>query len=429
MRLLILLCSSLVLGLCIFWGVFFISSCQNGQALDEFPVVEDDTSTLIDVRDSDKIQVRIPGPDPFVFYRPTVVANPGDDINKIVRDGALSGRLFVLGIVGKHSQSLRLCKKYGAYPQNGDELVIQVVGMTPDAEIRGIHFYGEEGHVKSATFHNLRVSTSYGARSPIFDIAKSERLVFNNITLLPDPDHMNAYGGAGMKWGFDLGDGSDYLHINKCKRGSYRGKKVRFEEHWAYLKSTGELFITNNDISGGNRTGFQVRTPGNKEAPHGKMVISGNYAEDYGWDWDFNNGGSCITVWESLNFPVFIINNRITNAKYGCVAIAHQPPGEKIHGDSRQHLLPSGRAHSRVFFHGNTFTNEDGNRSCVSINSSENVQILSGEFKGSGHGDIIIDSETAWKWGSFPCINVLIDGDLQEVLNIQHWNGETYVKW
>ena len=152
----------------------------------------------------------VPTPDPIDIKEPDIIAYPGDDINKIVRDNAYGGELFVLGILGKHNDSLRLCKKYGAHTQDEGDLVIQVVGIHTDipAEIRGIHFYDERGRVKSAEFHNLRVSTSKGARSPILDIARSERLVFNSLEFYPDPDNLDQYGGAGMKWGFDLGSGS-----------------------------------------------------------------------------------------------------------------------------------------------------------------------------------------------------------------------------
>ena len=365
--------------------------------------------------------IEVPLPDEFAIRRPDIVAYPFNDINALVRENARSGELFVLGIVGKHDDSLRLCKKYGAHTQDEGDLVIQVVGINTDipAEIRGIHFYDERWRVKSAEFHNLRVSTSDGARSPILDIAKSERLIFNNLELYPDPDNLDQYGGAGMKWGFDLGDGSDYLHINNCRRGEGH----RFEEHWAYLKSTGTLFITNNDIGGGNRTGFQVRSPEGYEPPHGPMVISNNYAYDYGWDWTFNNGGSCITIWESLDYPVYILNNVITNAKYGCVTISHQPQ------DQNPPLLRSGRAHSKVIMKGNVFTNTNGDRPCVSISSTEDVRILNNGIIGSPQADIVINSKTAWKWGAPRCMQVRIVPHLKETLNILDWNGTEYVIW
>ena len=359
----------------------------------------------------------LPQPEPFEYHRPHFVADPTQDVNLLIRENAVSGELLVIGIKGKHTESIRLCKKYGSYTQDYGDLVLQVIGMDEDAEIRGIHIYDDVGKVKSAEFHNLKISTSYGARSPILDIGRADRLVFNGLTLFPDPDNITDFGGAGMKWGFDLGDGSDYLHINNCKRG----EGERFEEHWAYLKSTGELFITNNDIGGGNRTGLQVRTPGEKEPPHGHMVIYNNYAKDYGWDWGFNNGGSCITIWESLDYPVYIVNNTIINAKYGCLVIAHTPPQEV-----EPHLLPTGRAHSLVTLRGNKFTNPNGDRSCVSINSTEIINIVSGKFNGGVRPDILIDSKTAWKWGAPVCIHPLLASRLRK-FDIQHWDGTKYI--
>lgn len=369
----------------------------------------------------------VPIPDPIDIKQPDIIAYPGDDINQLVREYAYSDELFVLGIVGKHGDSLRLCKKYGAHTKDEGNLVIQVVGInTPDvpAEIRGIHFYGEtyggKGTVKSAEFHNLRISTAHGSRAPIEDIEKSERLVFNNLELYPDNDNLRHYGGAGMKWGFDLGDGSDYLHINNCRRGEGQ----RFEEHWAYLKSNGTLFITNNDIGGGNRTGFQIRSPGGYEPPHGPIVIANNKAMDYGWDWDFHNGGSCITVWCSLGYPVYILDNEIRNAKYGCVSITQEPQ------DQRPHLLPDGRTHSDIIFAGNTFTNPLGDRAAVSISASSIVRFFqSNRVQGNHQTDMKIDSKTAWKWGALPCKRVYVAKNLKESLTILTWNGLEYVDW
>ena len=374
-------------------------------------------SALASGQDARTWSIGIPRPDPIAYHRPHLVAGPTQDVNQLIRENAVSGKLLVVGITGKHTESLRLCKKYGSYTQDYGDLVLQLIGMDAGAEIRGIHIYADIGKVKSAEFHNLRISTSHGARSPILDIGRPDRLVFNGLTLLPDPDNLTDFGGAGMKWGFDLGDGSDYLHINNCKRGHGQ----RFEEHWAYLKSTGKLYITNNDIGGGNRTGFQVRTPGEKDPPHGHMVVANNYAKDFGWDWGFSNGGSCITIWESLEWPGYIVNNTVINSKYGCLAIAHTAPQ-----DVEPHLLPSGRAHSRVLLMGNRFTNPNGDRSCVSINSTEIVSIVSGKFDGGIRPDILIDSKTAWKWGAPSCMRSFLSSTLWS-LDIQHWDGVKYV--
>lgn len=362
------------------------------------------------------------------------IASEGTNINTIIRTNAKSGSVFNLGVKGYHPERVNFCKRYGSHTKDEGPLSVNIVGLSKDAEIRGIGIYAEKGSVYYLGIHNIRLSTSSGGRSPIFDIAKSNTIIINNVYLLPDKDNLTKYGGAGMKWGIDLGDGSDYLHINNCKRAEDpRGGKVRFEEHWAYIKAPGKLYITNNDISGGNRTGFQIRTPGYKAAPHGPVVIEGNYADSYGFDWGFKNGGSCITVWESLKYPVIIRNNKITNAKYGCLVVAHQPPdapgSDKIHKGQPQHLLNTGHAHSNVIIEGNIFENKNGDRHNVSINSSQRVQIRSGVFEGNAKGDINIDSKTAWKWGAPPCTNVEIVQTLQDYLNITHWNGNDYVAW
>ena len=75
---------------------------------------------------------------------------------------------------------------------------------------------------------------------------------------------------------------------------------------------------------------------------------------------------------------------------------------------------------------GNRFTNPNGDRSCVSINSAEIVSIVSGKFDGGARPDILIDSKTAWKWGAPVCIRSFLPSTLAG-LDIQHWDGTEYV--
>jgi hypothetical protein len=112
----------------------------------------------------------IPRPDPIEYIRPDIIATPTQDVNLLIRENAWSGKLLVIGISGKHTESIRLCKKYGSHTQDYGDLVIQIVGMDDKAEIRGIHIYDDVGNVKSAEFHNLKISTSQGARSPILPL-------------------------------------------------------------------------------------------------------------------------------------------------------------------------------------------------------------------------------------------------------------------
>ena len=357
---------------------------------------------------------------------PQFVATPGDDLEEAARSLLSANVSPVLGISGKHAGGIRLAHRYGAHA-GGAPIRLTLKGVDDDAEIRGLTFYADEGRTDHFEAWDLKVATPYGSRAPITDIAKSTDLVFKGVSLLPDVDNMDAYGGAGMKWGFDLGDGTDYLHIEDCPRqpGS------RFEEHWAYIKSPGSLYIIRNDMSGGNRTGFQIRTPHYKEAPHGPILIAENGLIDYGWDWDFNNGGYGMTVWENPFFLTEIRNNVVINAKYGCLVIAKQPEGQ--YGWE----TPAGYAHKRVLIHGNAFSAPAGDRNVVSMNHAEKIELKGdnefGPTSGSGF-DIVIDSATSQKWGAKPCLDVELDdkywrGQADGSFEIKTWDGDNYVDY
>ena len=60
----------------------------------------------------------LPQADPIEYHRPHLIATPTQDVNLLIRENAWSGKLLVIGIKGKHTESIRLCKKYGSYTQD-----------------------------------------------------------------------------------------------------------------------------------------------------------------------------------------------------------------------------------------------------------------------------------------------------------------------
>ena len=123
------------------------------------------------------------------------------------------------------------------------------------------------------------------------------------------------------------------------RRHRWRGEKpdqpgVNLREHSAYLKSSrGETWIVENDLRGGNRTGFQIRPePGHNEQPVGPVVIARNFADGHGWNHGDSrrsfDGGCVISVWSNPAGKTFVVGNRITDAKYGCLLLGGQPRGK-----------------------------------------------------------------------------------------------------
>jgi len=138
------------------------------------------------------------------------------------------------------------------------------------------------------------------------------------------------------------------------------------------------LATPDNDLRGGNRTGFQIRPQADEnQRPRGPQVISGNTAVGYGWNMGDTpatfDGGSCITVWANPEDRTWIFGNTITDAKYGCLMVGGQGP-------DRNWLNADGFPIHQVLIWGNTFENaQEGHpaglpkRSAASITAVEEL--------------------------------------------------------
>lgn len=285
------------------------------------------------------------------------------------------GKTVTIGVRGRHG-TVNLGHKYGLQNSARADISIILRGMEPLAEIRGVVIYDARGTVKLLQLHDLLISTQRGARSALDDMAPSGTVIVERCSFLPDYDNLEAYGGAGMKWGMTISHGCDTLIAVDNTRGrDPRGGLVRYEEHWAYNKHIQRQWYINNDMSGGNRTGIQIRWA-DGDAP-GFAVIQGNRCNDYGWDWDTMNGGAAYTIWDSRG-GVWILDNEALNAKYGCLRIVDQGETGWHHRD--------GYAHDFVVVRGNRFTNENATRGNSRIKSVREVwtQTLGGELTVDG---------------------------------------------
>jgi len=154
----------------------------------------------------------------------------------------------------------------------------------------------------------------------------------------------------------------DNWHTLVLRNTQWRGVRpedpgINLREHVFYLKSCiGDgTWILDNDLRGGNRTGFQIRPEfGQQQRPRGPVVISGNVADGYGWNMGDTpssfDGGSCITVWTNPEDRTWIFDNRIVDAKYGGLMVGGQPTGKNW-------LNAAGFPIHKVYVWGNTFEN------------------------------------------------------------------------
>ncbi len=236
------------------------------------------------------------------------------------------------------------------------------------------------------------------------------------------------------------------MHIDKWESLVWRNHRWRGEtpdapgilvrEHMGYLKSCvgsradGDgTWIVGNNLLGGNRTGFQIRPQADKnDRPRCPVVIAENYAEGYGFTHPATkkDGGSCITVWTSPDDPVYIFDNRVQAARYGCLTLSPQGP-------SRNWLNGDGVPIDTVHLWGNTFENRQGDRSCVTITGVGNVHFWGGgTYAGPANGDLTLDDPWGMSVAGISNGSVSIHGHellaYLQSLNVRTWIPGQHMK-
>ena len=192
------------------------------------------------------------------------------------------------------------------------------------------------------------------------------------------------------------------MHIDKWetlvwRRHQWRGHEpgspgIDLQEHSAYLKSSrGVTWILENNLMGGNRTGFQIRPDLNNDVPVGDVVIAFNKADGHGFNFgdspETAAGGGCITVWSNPNAKTFIYGNHITDSRYAALVVSGQPP-------EKNHLNERGFPLQGVYIANNILRNERGNRSTFSLTSAEQAYLWENVILGPEQGDAVFD--TPW---------------------------------
>lgn len=184
---------------------------------------------------------------------------------------------------------------------------------------------------------------------------------------------------------------SSGMHIDNWdtlvwRRHQWRGETpdepgIDLQAHSAYLRAAnGVTWILENDLRGGNRTGFQIRPqPSENERPRGPVVIAYNVTDGYGWNNgdtpETFDGGSAMSVWASPDAPTFIFRNEITDAKYGCLMVGAQ-------ADDRNWYNAQGFAIADVHIAQNRFENARGDRGAMSVSGVETLHLYDNDVDG-----------------------------------------------
>ena len=191
------------------------------------------------------------------------------------------------------------------------------------------------------------------------------------------------------------------LHIDNwgtlvLRNWKFRGETpgspgLKLREHQFYLKS-GRIstLIENNDLYGGNRTGFQRRPDfGDQVLPTDRMMVRGNYCDSYGSNHQHSNGGAAITVWLS-NPATYIYDNVVTNFRYQALVISGQNTSTNFP------FLPSGNQNNQVYVAGNTFIPGPlTERSTASLSSCDELHLW-------GDNEMVgtVNLDSVWNWNN-----------------------------
>lgn len=336
-------------------------------------------------------------------YRASIAAEQELPITFGVWDNG--GRAVAGGLWGKtNDHSITL--------EDGGDLSVEFLGLDDECEIM-LSWSIKWGFPKYVGAYNI------GLRGPddTFVIRAQEgagKVILDGCWWLPAVD----YEERGKNHASALG-------INKwetliIRNFVWRGEKpgtpgIDLREHFAYLNScvdpNGGTWIVGNDLRGGNRTGFQQRPdPSKAPRPQGVIVVADNYAIDHGWNWEQNDGGQVISLWANPDFPAYVINNRIENAKYGCLGVIGQAP-------YRNWDAPDGFTNKEVFVYGNIFNNPQSKRAAVMISACETVHLYANDVQ----GNVILNEEWGMKNHGIRNGSVMIHDE-----SVLDWDFKTY---
>ena len=105
-----------------------------------------------------------------------------------------------------------------------------------------------------------------------------------------------------------------------------------------------------------------------------------------------------MTSWASPDYPVWFIDNEITDDKYGCCAVSHQG------SDNGNFVNRGGWTHSYVYFTGNTFHNPNGDRAALAIASASVAMVDESNriLPPTGYAQIALDGTWESQRGAKP---------------------------
>lgn len=311
------------------------------------------------------------------------------------------------------------------------DVEIEIVGLTDDAEV-GVGWSTRYGSCKSIKLFNIGIRGD----SDSFIIRANEAV---GTVIIDGCWFLNGTRSSGETMFHTSG-----IHIDNYETlviANHRNKGIKFHEHVFYIKSCigvgpdAGTWIVNCNLTGGNRTGAhrrpqQFRDDDNSLLsnawPRGPFVVANNRSEDFGWEHDDASGGSVITIWTAPDDDVFIFNNVILNARYGCLVLSGQPPHKDF-------LNANGYPIQRAHVYANSFQNPGGDRGCASFTGVEDLHLWGANLFNGSSGDLTLGNPWAMEIDAIDNGKISIHGQtvLEYLLtkNVRTYNPDDWGKY
>lgn len=308
--------------------------------------------------------------------------SPREAYQQLVGTGALdSGRQARIGVIGDGGRFI-IGGAYSAFdptsvvPPPGRESMpvsVALVGMTEDAraEVAWAHNSAVAMTGDVSIFHmGIRgAKDSFALRI----VQPHGRVVLDDVWILPHAEIAdNQYASM--------------IHANNytswlLRRLRWRGVNpgdpgLLVREHCLYDKSQRAdavepyVVVAECELLGGNRTGTQKRPDAASLYPNarpaGDVYYVNNRSTGWGWTHDWEEGGAVMTCWSAPEGRVFMLGNRVKDARYACLGVEGQAA-------NLNWLNDAGYPVREVHVAGNTVANPRSQRAAMTFGAVERL--------------------------------------------------------
>lgn len=302
--------------------------------------------------------------------------------------------------------------------QDDEPIEVAYVGLDDGAELGPIFLGGDDYEVAYVAFHGLGIrghSDSFAIRQN----GPAGEIVFDEFWILEHHEVERYTSGLHLHGDWE-----------RLTLKGYQPRGLAFREHVFYLKPGGVIQVLDCNLWGGNYTGLQARSHGESTdgryaaspAPHGEILIEGNYCDGWGWNHDGGGGGAWLSVWCSLEYTVAVRGNVLTDGRYAGLGILQGVPY------TSPYLTEDGYSHADVWVEGNSFETRRSSRAAGTFTAARELH-FAGEnvFDGGAHDLVFQDAFTQDHTTALPVGSIVVHGtEAIPAGESKTWTGSGY---